>query len=95
MNPWSSKKYKKVYDNSDVRTGIALRFEKGVHSDIKSLFTDFTKWLRKNYCFPIRIVVYIKESETIKLMNEIRLGVHLGILIHLMSHTSESRQAII
>ena len=69
MNPWSSKKYKKIYDNSDVRTGIALRFEKGVHSDIKSLFTDFTKWLRKNYCFPIRVAVYVKESETIKLMN--------------------------
>ena len=69
MNPWSSKKYKKVYDNSDVRTGIALRFEKGVHSDIKSLFKDFTKWLRKNYCFPIRVAVYVKECETIKLMN--------------------------
>ena len=69
MNPWLAKKYKKIYNNTDVRTGIALRFEKGVHSDIKSLFTDFTKWLRRKYCFPIRVIVYIKESETIILMN--------------------------
>lgn len=69
MNPWKSQKYKDIYNNANVRTGIALRFEKGVHSDIKSLFTDFTKWLRNNYYFPIRVVVYVKESETIKLMN--------------------------
>lgn len=69
MNPWSAKNYRKIYDNSDVRTGIALRFEKGVHGDIKFLFTDFAKWLRKNYYFPIRVVVYVKKSETIKLMN--------------------------
>lgn len=69
MNPWLSKKYKKIYDNADVRTGIALRFEKGVHSDIKSLFLDFAKWLRKKYYFPIRVVVYVKESETVTLMN--------------------------
>ena len=69
MNPWKSKNFKKTYDNKNIRTGIALRFEKGVHNDIKSLFTDFTKWLRKNYCFPIRVVVYVKETETIKLIN--------------------------
>ena len=69
MNPWKSQNYKKIYDNQDIRTGIALRFEKGVHGDIKSLFTDFTKWLRKNYYFPIRVAVYIEASETIKLMN--------------------------
>ncbi len=69
MNPWSAKNYKKTYDNFDLRTGIALRFEKGVHGDIKLLFTDFAKWLRKNYHFPIRVTVYVKESETITLMN--------------------------
>ena len=69
MNPWSAKNYRKIYDNSAVRTGIALRFEKGVHGDIKLLFTDFAKWLRKNYHFPIRVTVYVKESETITLMN--------------------------
>ena len=69
MNPWKVTNFKRIYCNSDVRTGIALRFDKGVHSDIKILFTDFTKWLRKNYFFPIRVVVYIKESETITLMN--------------------------
>lgn len=69
MNPWKSKKFKNIYENSDVRTGIALRFEKGVHEDIKSLFNNFTKWLRINYDFPIRVVVYIKESETVTLRN--------------------------
>lgn len=69
MNPWLAKNYKKIYDDSEVRTGIALRFEKGVHSDIKSLFIDFTKWLRKNYVFPIRVAVYVKDCETITLLN--------------------------
>ena len=69
MNPWKAKNYNKIYENSGVRKGLALRFEKGVHSDIKLLFTDFAKWLRKNYHFPIRVTVYVKESETIKLMN--------------------------
>lgn len=69
MNPWKAKKYIKIYENSDVRTGIALRFEKGVHEDIKSLFNDFAKWLRTNYDFPIRVVVYVKESETVTLRN--------------------------
>ena len=69
MNPWKSQNFKRIYDYQNIRTGIALRFEKGVHSDIKLLFTDFTKWLRKNYCFPIRVAVYIKESETVTLRN--------------------------
>lgn len=69
MNPWKSQKFQEIYCNSNVRTGIALRFEKGVHSDLKSLFIDFAKWLRKNYYFPIRVVVYVKETETITLMN--------------------------
>lgn len=69
MNPWKSKKHKKIYENSNVRTGIALRFEKGVHEDIKSLFIDFAKWLRINYYFPIRVVVYVKESVTVTLRN--------------------------
>lgn len=63
MNPWKSEKFNSIYFNSDVRTGIALRFEKGVHKDIKLLFINFTKWLRKNYVFPIRVTVYVKERE--------------------------------
>lgn len=69
MNPWKSEKFNSIYLNSDVRTGIALRFEKGVHKDIKLLFINFTKWLRKNYVFPIRVTVYVKERETITLRN--------------------------
>lgn len=69
MNPWKTKKYKKIYKNSNIRTGITLRFDKGVHEDIRALFIDFTKWLRINYDFPIRIVVYVKESETVTLRN--------------------------
>ena len=69
MNPWKSKRYTKIYANSDVRTGISLRFEKGVHEDIKSLFKDFTKWLRINFYFPIRVAIYVKESETVTLIS--------------------------
>lgn len=69
MNPWKSKKYKNIYKNSHTRTGISLRFDKGVHKDIRTLFINFTKWLRVNYDFPIHVVVYVKESETVTLSN--------------------------
>lgn len=69
MNPWKSNRYKKIYNDADIRTGIAFRFEKGVHADIKTLFIDFAKWLRNNFNFPIRVAVYIKSSETVTLRN--------------------------
>lgn len=69
MNPWKAKNYKEIYNDSGVRTGISFRFEKGVHEDIKALFNDFAKWLRKNYAFPVRVAVYVKESETVTLRN--------------------------
>lgn len=68
MNPWTCTEYKKHYSES-VRTGIRLRLEAGIDVTTRSLFIDFGKWLRKNYIFPIRINVYIKNCETVKLLN--------------------------
>lgn len=69
MNPWKSKRYKEIYNDADVRTGITFRFENGVHEDIKFLFLDFAKWLSSNFDFPVRVAVYVKSSETITLRN--------------------------
>ena len=69
MNPWKCKKYKDIYTDASVRTGIRLRFEKDVDSEIKVIFGNFVKWLRRNYTFPIRVSVYVKSADMVKLMN--------------------------
>ncbi len=68
MNPWTCKRYKKIY-KYDHRKGIFLHFKPGVDKKLLELFIDFAKWLRKNYDFPIRVNVYLYSCEKIKLLD--------------------------
>lgn len=68
MNPWKCKKYRKIYDDS-VRTGIYLRFEKGIDPRLRALFLDFARWLRIKYEFPLRVNVYIQNREKVRLLS--------------------------
>ena len=68
MNPWNDDYYKVIY-SSDIKTGISLRFDSGIELELRKIFIDFTKWLRKNYFFPVHINVYIKNCEKILLWN--------------------------
>ena len=49
--------------------GVALHFEKGIDPEFRKLCISFLKWLRKNYCFPVYLNIYIKDCEKIRLMN--------------------------
>lgn len=53
----------------EYKTGLRIRYEKSVDPEIKVLYTEFAKWLRREYCFPLRINVYIKSSYKIKAMD--------------------------
>lgn len=52
-----------------VRQGLRIRNDAGVDPEIKAAVIAFSKWIRQNYDFPVRIVVYIKNKKYIKAMD--------------------------
>ena len=71
MHIWTIEKWTKNFDLNDEthRTGLRLKFDKGVDSEVKRACKEFCKWLRKEYFFPMRIPVYIKSSKHIKALD--------------------------
>ena len=65
MHIWTEVKWKK-HLNENNRTGLRLRFENGVNTEVKRACMEFCQWLRKEYYFPQRVVIYFKKSEKIK-----------------------------
>ncbi|MDE7294821.1 MAG: hypothetical protein K2N72_10405 [Oscillospiraceae bacterium] len=71
MNPWKCEKYKEFYTpGMQRRTGLRLHFYRSINGNIdcnaRLFLLNFAKWLRRNYEFPIRVNVYIKNSEFIR-----------------------------
>ena len=71
MHIWTLDRWK---DNIDLneklcRDGLRVRVEKGVDKEVRRSCIEFTRWLRKEYCFPIRVVIYIKKAPYIKAMD--------------------------
>ncbi len=67
MHIWTINKWEKVLcDVTPRRVGLRFRYEKSVDPEVKRAITKFAKWLRSEYCFPIRIVVYVKGAKTIR-----------------------------
>lgn len=67
MNPWKSKEWMDFYSNKPfVRNALRMHYGKEIDRKVKLFFYDFSKWLRKNYAFPIRVNVYVKNSCYIK-----------------------------
>ena len=54
------------YIDWECRSGIRLRFEKGVDPEVKRACTEFVWWLREEYEFPIRVPIYFKASKQVK-----------------------------
>lgn len=48
------------------RKGLRIRCDIGVHPEVRGACIGFTKWLRKEFEFPIRVVVYLKKDFQIK-----------------------------
>lgn len=68
MNIWKSTNWKKNKELccSQVRSGLRLRFQKGIDNNVRRACIDFCIWLRKEFYFPIRVVIYFKSSYYIK-----------------------------
>ena len=61
MNIWISEEWKDVY-NGTCRTGLRLKSDKDVDSEVKRACKEFCKQLRTKYVFPIRVPIYLKSS---------------------------------
>lgn len=52
------------------RSGIRIVNDAKVSPLMKDAFLAYARWLRKNYDFPQRVVVYVKHSNSIKTAND-------------------------
>lgn len=68
MNIWESRNWENYIDKEkkESRSGLRLRFQKGVDSEVRRACIEFAKWLRSEYEFPIRVPIYLKASEYVK-----------------------------
>lgn len=62
---WDRTDWSEFYCNADVRRGLRVRYEHGIDTDLKESIKRFILWIRRNYYFPFRVVIYIKSSEFI------------------------------
>ena len=63
MNPWKCKEWQEFYcDKLFIRSSLRMPYCKEIDGKLKLFFNDFSKWLRKNYIFPIRVNVYLKST---------------------------------
>lgn len=68
---WTINNWEKNIDmkHEGHRKGLRIRFDKGVDSEVRRACKEFAKFIRKEYFFPIRVTVYIKNTMRIKAMD--------------------------
>lgn len=67
LHIWTIENWKKNLNSiENRRTGLRVRIEKSVDDDLSSACKNFVKWLRKEYYFPLRVIVYIKGTRYIR-----------------------------
>lgn len=49
-----------------MRAGLRLYCDKTVKDNVKEVCKHFCKWLRRNYSFPIRVNVYLRDRKCLK-----------------------------
>ena len=48
------------------RKGLRIRCDQGVQPEVRRSCLEFAQWLRKEFEFPIRVVVYLKKDYQIR-----------------------------
>ena len=68
MHVWTLNKWENYIslDDPNHRKGLRIRIDKGVDPEVQRACKEFADWLRKEYFFPMRIPVYIKNSPHIR-----------------------------
>lgn len=79
MDIWKCNNWQKIYENYEIRSGLRLKFDKNVDSEVRRACKEFCEWLRLEYKFPMRIPIYVKSSLKIKAMDgEMVYGTFFG-----------------
>lgn len=69
MDVWKIKKWQSIYKQSPKRSGLRIRYDKGVDPEVKRAIGEFAVWLRSEYVFPMRVPIYVKPTVKIKAMD--------------------------
>ncbi len=69
MNIWESSKWKNILDTENIRSGVRLKFDNQVDPEVRRSCKEFVNWLRKQFCFPLRVPVYIKSVPAVRAMD--------------------------
>ena len=87
MHIWTIKDWKKnLQDGIPRRTGLRFRYDREVHPEVKRACSQFAIWLRTQYYFPLRVVVYVKGTKTIRAKDGDRV---VGIFFEPFSYLDE------
>lgn len=66
MHVWNMVYWKRFYKQADIRSGLRLHCDKTLDSQVKRACKEFCAWLRDNYTFPLRVNIYLKDSDRIR-----------------------------
>lgn len=71
MNIWKASIWRNNEDinSNERRSGLRFRFQNGIDSEVKRACVDFGNWLRREFHFPIRVVIYFKSSPYIRALD--------------------------
>ena len=69
MALWDLKEQENLQDAAPRKRGLSIRVEKNVNKEVRCAILKFARWLRKEYSFPYRVIVYVKASERVRAMN--------------------------
>ncbi len=64
MNPLFMEKWRNIY-SKDTKSGLYLHFDKNVHSYVREWLIIYSKWLRKELGFPVKLDVYCMKGARI------------------------------
>jgi hypothetical protein len=66
MNIWTCEDWKSYYSDKQVTSGLRLFIGKDVDTDVRYAVKQACKWIRQNFDFPVRVSVYIKNSNLVR-----------------------------
>ncbi len=66
MNIWTIRRWENNLEAENRRTGLYFRYDSNVDPEFKGACKRFAKWVRSEYYFPLRVLVYIKGKRYIK-----------------------------
>ena len=65
MNIWKSDSWEEYYKYRTYRSGLRIRYDENVDSEVKRAIKECACWLRSKHRFPKRVCIYVKSERRI------------------------------